>query len=155
MDKSTEELDNVQEKLRSVNAELAEKGKALEDSERHLSDKIEQNKTLMNLLHQSELEGKAEDIIYDIRQSSMGKKNMKPADWKRLYNAVDELYPLFKDRMLKNVESFTEKKMQVCYLMRIGLSDIQIRNLTGLSRTTAWRWTKDFDWVLTTGEEKR
>ena len=155
LDKSTEELDNVQEKLRSVNAELAEKGKALEDSERHLSDKIEQNKTLINLLHQSELEGKAEDIIYAVRQSSMGKKNMKPADWKRLYNAVDELYPLFKDRMLKNMESFTEKKMQMCYLMRIGLSDIQIRNLTGLSRTTAWRWTKDFDWVLTTGEEKR
>lgn len=155
LDKSTEELDNVQEKLRSVNAELAEKGKALEDSERHLSDKIEQNRTLMNLLHQSELEGKAEDIIYDIRQSSMGKKDMKPADWKRLYNAVDELYPLFKDRMLKNVESFTEKKMQMCYLMRIGLSDMQIRNLTGLSRTTAWRWAKDFDWVLTTGEERR
>lgn len=155
LDKSTEELDNVQEKLRRVNTELSEKGKALEDSERHLSDKIEQNKTLINLLHQSELEGKAEDIIYAVRQSSMGKKNMKPADWKRLYNAVDELYPLFKDRMLKNVESFTEKKMQMCYLMRIGLSDIQIRNLTGLSRTTAWRWTKDFDWVLTTGEEKR
>lgn len=30
-------------------------------------------------------------------------KNMKSSDWKQLYQAVDELYPLFKDRLLKEL----------------------------------------------------
>lgn len=104
-------------------------------------------------MHQSELEGKAEDVIYAIRQSSKGKKNMKSSDWKQLYQAVDELYPLFKDRLLKELGNFTEQQMQVCYLMRIGLSKPQIQSMTELSRVTIWRWVKKYDWILTPDEE--
>ena len=43
--------------------------------------------------------------------------------------------------------------MQVCYLLRIGLSGVQIRNLTALSRATVWRWVKKYDWVLTLDDE--
>ena len=74
---------------------------------------------------------------------------MEPADWKQLYQAVDDLYPAFKDRLLKELGSFTEQQMQVCYLMRIGLSKPQIQNMTDLSRATIWRWVKKYDWVLT------
>lgn len=81
------------------------------------------------------------------------RKNMKSADWKQLYQAVDELYPLFKDRLLKEFGTFTEQQMQVCYLMRIGLSKSQIQNMTNLSRVTVWRWVKKYDWVLITDDE--
>ena len=37
--------------------------------------------------------------------------------------------------------------MQVCYLMRIGLTKHQIQNITGLARVTIWRWTKKYSWV--------
>ena len=128
---------------------MSEYGEALKDREQQLAERIDQNKTFIKLLHQSELEGKAEDVIYAIRQSSTGKKDMKPADWKQLYQAVDELYPLFKDRLLKELGTFTEQQMQVCYLMRIGLSKPQIQNITNLSRVTIWRWVKKYDWVMT------
>ncbi len=72
---------------------------------------------------------------------------MTAADWKKLYQAVDELYPSFKDRLLKELGTFTEQQMQVCYLMRIGLSKTQIQNMTNLSRSTVWRWVKKYDWV--------
>ena len=111
-------------------------------------EKQEQNKTLMGLLHQSELDGKAEDVIHAIRQSSIGKGEMTAADWKRLYQAVGELHPTFKDRLLRELGTFTEQQMQVCYLMRIGLSKTQIQNMTNLSRSTVWRWVKKYDWVL-------
>jgi len=111
-------------------------------------EKLEQNKTLMGLLHQSELDGKAEDVIHAIRQSSIGKGEMTAADWKRLYQAVGELHPTFKDRLLQELGDFTEQQMQVCYLMRIGLSKAQIQNMTNLSRSTVWRWVKKYDWVL-------
>ena len=146
---STDELANVKRELLRVNVELSEYGEALKDREQQLAERIDQNKTFIKLLHQSELEGKAEDVIYAIRQSSTGKKDMKPADWKQLYQAVDELYPLFKDRLLKELGTFTEQQMQVCYLMRIGLSKPQIQNITNLSRVTIWRWVKKYDWVMT------
>ena len=132
-----------------VNSELSEYEEELKAKERELNEKMNQNKTFIKLLHQSEFEEKAEDVIHAIRQSSTGRRVMEPADWKQLYQAVDDLYPAFKDRLLKELGSFTEQQMQVCYLMRIGLSKPQIQNMTDLSRATIWRWVKKYDWVLT------
>ena len=148
LEKTSEELNDVKQELQRVNAELSNYDEALKAKEQQLSEKMNQNMTFIKLLHQSELEGKAEDVIYAIRQSSTGKKNMKAADWKQLYQAVDELYPTFKDKLLKELGTFTEQQMQVCYLIRIGLSKPQIQNMTNLSRVTVWRWVKKYDWVV-------
>lgn len=148
LEKSVGELASVKRELQNVNLELSEYDETLKAKERQLAEKMDQNKTFIKLLHQSELEGKAEDVIYAIRQTSTGKKDMKAADWKQLYQAVDELYPTFKDQLLKELGTFTEQQMQVCYLMRIGLSKPQIQNMTNLSRVTVWRWVKKYDWVL-------
>lgn len=150
---SNEELKKVKLELGRVNSEYNEYDNALKEKERQLSEKMEQNKTFIKLLHQSELEGKAEDVILAIRQSTAGKKNMTSADWKQLYQAVDELYPSFNDKLLKELGTFTEQQMQVCYLMRIGLSKPQIQNMTNLSRVTIWRWVKKYDWVLTSNDK--
>lgn len=112
-----------------------------------LTEKIDQNKRIITMLHQSELEGKAEDVIKAIKQSSKGKMEITSVEWKQLYQAVDELYPSFKDRLLKELGTFTEHQMQVCYLMRIGLSTSQIYNMVDLSRTTIWRWVKKYKWL--------
>lgn len=48
---------------------------------------------------------------------------------------------------MKELDTFTEQQMQVCYLMRIGLSKTQIQNMTNLSRVTIWRWVKKFAWI--------
>ena len=153
LEKTTDELSNVNSELQRVNAELSEYEETLKEREQQLSEKMEQNKTVIKLLHQSELEVEAEDVIYAIRQSSTGKKNMTSADWKQFYHAVDELYPSFRDRLLKKLGNFTEQQMQVCYLMRIGLSKPQIQNMTNLSRVTIWRWVKKYDWVLTNDDD--
>lgn len=149
---SSNELNKVKNELKRVNEELADYGEALKAKEQQLSEKMDQNKTFIKLLHQSELEGKAEDVIFAIKQSATGKKNMKSADWKQLYQAVDELYPLFKDKLIKELGPINEQQMQVCYLIRIGLSKPQIQNMTDLSRVTIWRWVKRYDWVLTPDE---
>lgn len=147
------DLGNVKKQLDRVNEELKLSEEELEKKERLLSERIAQNQSFLNLLHQSELEGSAEDVIYAIRKSSEGKKNMSSADWKQLYKAVDELYPAFKDKMIKELVTFTEQQMQVCYLMRIGISKTQIQNMTNLSRVTIWRWFKKYEWVMTPDDE--
>ncbi len=116
--------------------------------ELQLAEREEQNKAIIKLMHQTDLEGTAEDVIDAIRKSSMGKKEMTSADWKQLYHAVDELYPSFKDKLVKELGSYTEQQQQVCYLMCIGLTNSQIHNMTNLSRATVWRWVKNYDWVL-------
>ena len=121
--------------------------------EQQLTEKMEQNKTFIKMLHHSEMEGKAEDVIQAVRQASTGKREMTPADWKQLYQPVDEMCPSFKDSLLKELGTFTEQQMQVCYLMRIGLSKPEIQNMTNLSRSTVWRWVKKYDWVHADGKE--
>ena len=79
--------------------------------------------------------------------SANGLMNMTKENWKQLYNAVDELYPAFKETMIEHLGEFTEQHMQVCYLMRIGLTNLQIQHITNLSRVTVWRWTKRFSWI--------
>ena len=153
LEKTSDELSNVKSELQRVNDELSGYEKALKEKERQLSDKMEQNRTYIKLLHHSELEGKAEDVVHAIKQSSTGKKDMKPADWKQLYQAVDQLYPTFHDRVSTELgRQLTDQKMQVCYLIRIGLSRPQIQSMTNLSRVTVWRWVKKFDWILTNDE---
>lgn len=145
--KHMKEVIALSAELQRINAELSENETALKEKEQLLSKKISQNKAFLDLLHQSELEGKAEDVINAIRKSSVGRKNMKSADWKRLCSAVDQLYPDFKDQLLNELGTFTEQQMRVCYLMKIGLSNTQIQNMTDLSRTTVWRLVKKYSWV--------
>lgn len=149
--KRENELKSVKNQLKDLNGELTKFDEKLKKKEQMLSEKIAQSQTFLNLLHQTELEEKAEDVIFNIRQSSEGKKHMTTTNWKQLYKAVDELYPAFKDQLMKELGSFSEQQMQVCYLMRIGLSKPQIQNITNLSRVTIWRWVKKFNWIQTTG----
>ncbi len=127
--------------------ELLEENKA---REQQLAEREEQNKAIIKLMHKTELEGTAEEVIEAVRQASTGKREMTAAEWKQLYCAVDELYPSFKDRLVKELGNYSEQQQQVCYLMRIGLSNPQIQNMTDLSRATVWRWVKKYDWVLAT-----
>ena len=145
--KSSNELDDVKQKLLIVNQELEENNIVLKETEKQLEEKKEQNKTFIKLLHQSEFEASAEDVIKAVRDASKGKKEMTMAEWKQLYKAVDELYPNFHETILKQPERLSEKEMQVMYLLRIGLSKRQIMNMTDMARVTIWRWEKRFEWV--------
>ena len=126
---------------------LLEENKA---REQQLAEQQEQNKTIIKLMHKTELEGTAEEVVEAVRQASTGKREMTAAEWKQLYCAVDELYPSFKDKLVKELGNYSEQQQQVCYLMRIGLSNPQIQNMTDLSRATVWRWVKKYEWVLAT-----
>ena len=150
--KSSSELDDIKQKLQLVNQELAENTDALKKTEQQLEEKKEQNKTFIKLLHQSEFEGKAENIIRAVREASKGKKEMTLAEWKQLYQAVDELYPTFHETILKQPERVSDKEIQFLYLLRIGLSKHQIMNMTDLARVTIWRWEKRFEWVFNDAE---
>ena len=134
------EIERVSLQEKNLRDELARK-------ESELNERMAQNKTLVRLLHQSELTDKAEEVIESIRQASNGEKTMSQSDWDQLFTAVNTLYPDFKEQMVNKCDVLTEQQIQFCYLLRIGLSNVQIKNITNLSRVTVWRWMKKFEWV--------
>lgn len=141
------QLDTAKQNLQIVNDELETYDKELKQKEQLLAGKIEQNKSLARMLTMSETEIAAEEIISRIRKASEGLYSMKSKDWRGLYNAVDELHPDFRDTIIRNLGNFTEQEMQICYLMRAGLSNHQIQNVMPMSRATVWRWTKRMYWI--------
>ena len=134
------EIERVSLQEKNLRDELARK-------ESELYEKMAQNKTLVRLLHQSELTDKAEEVIESIRQVSNGEKTMSQSDWDQLFTAVNALYPDFKEQMVNKCDVLTEQQIQFCYLLRIGLSNVQSKNVTNLSRVTVWRWMKKFEWI--------
>ena len=144
LERQRESLREKDRELEQMNQEIGRYDTELKEKEKQLEDRIEQNKTFVRLLHQSELESSAEEVTRGIKESARGKRQMNNRDWRQLYRAVDELYPTFHEDVLERLGRISEQQMQVCYLMRIGLTNSEIQNLTDLSRVTAWRWMKRF-----------
>lgn len=144
----SKEIEQMREKLSAADKTLEIVKAELKEKEKLLLEKIEQNKSIMNLMRMSEFERNAEDLIIAIRQAAGGTKKLTHSEWAEFYNAVDELHPNFKNLLVEKLENFSERQMQMCYLMRIGLTPSEIQNLTEIPRATIWRWTKKFSWVL-------
>lgn len=134
------ELDLITKEIETYKIKLSEKEKLLEE-------KIKQNKSFMRLLHQTELEGNAKDIVDAVKKASNGQYEMSDVDWKMLLQAVDELYPSFNDQLIRKIGRIDRQELRVCYLIRIGLTNPQIQNIMNLPRTTVWRWTKKYEWI--------
>lgn len=131
----------------SSQAEMIRRTMLLEETQGQLEEKRRQSQSLLQKLRHSEMQENADDVIARVRLAADGKSRIDEADWKRLFSAVDSLYPDFSDMLLSRVSALNDQQMQVCYLMRIGMSNPQIRNITDLPRTTIWRWTKSFGWI--------
>lgn len=147
LDKARKSLLDLQMKLEDVNRQMVLQQSILKEKEHMLADKIEQNKTYIRLLHKSDLEVDAQEVINAIRLSADGHRNMSADDWRNFYVAVDKLYPEFREEINERLGKFTEQQMQFLYLMRIGMTGPQIQHLTNIPRVTVWRWTKKFSWV--------
>lgn len=146
LERSKAELERVTSEIEAYKVELQVKEKQLED-------KIRQNKSFIKLLHQTELEGSAKDIINVTKAASEGLHTMTDDDWKTLLHAVDKLYPSFNDELIRRTGNADRQELRVCYLMRIGLNNPQIQNVTGLPRTTVWRWVKKYEWIINEDKE--
>lgn len=140
-------LDRREKEIEDLYSKIAVYDKELENTEQMLSEKIEQNKKILTWLHASRLEEEDGDVVATIQQATQGAKQMSANDWKKLYKAVDKLYPTFRMNIINKVGQFTEQHMQVFYLMRIGLSGQEIQHLTNLARVTVWRWMKKYSWI--------
>lgn len=136
-------------RLQEVTAQTAQYQNKIKEQEKILAEKMDQNRSLMRLMHMAELENSADDIVNTIRETSKGKHKMTAKEWNMLIQAVDELYPEFSSALADRLGRIDKNELHVCYLMCIGLTNPQIINVTALPHSTVWRWTKKFEWITT------
>lgn len=141
------EIAAKEQKMKEISEELQHNEQLLETTKKRLNDKMKQSEQLMQMLHKAELEDSASDVVEAVRKSAEGKKKLSATDWQQLYSAVNSLYPDFKDSLVSRDGNLSEQQMQMCYLMRIGLTGPQINNVVDISRTTVWRWTNANKWI--------
>lgn len=141
------EIAAKEQKMKEISEELQHNEQLLETTQKRLNDKMKQSEQLMQMLHKAELEDSASDVVEAVRKSAEGKKKLSATDWQQLYSAVNSLYPDFKDSLVSRDGNLSEQQMQMCYLMRIGLTGPQINNVVDISRTTVWRWTNANKWI--------
>lgn len=141
------EIAAKEQKMKEISEELQRNEQLLETTQKRLNDKMKQSEQLMQMLHKAELEDSASDVVEAVRKSAEGKKKLSATEWQQLYSAVNSLYPDFKDSLVSRDGNLSEQQMQMCYLMRIGLTGPQINNVVDISRTTVWRWTNANKWI--------
>ena len=141
------EITAKEQKMKEISEELQHNEQLLETTQKRLNDKMKQSEQLMQMLHKAELEDSASDVVEAVRKSAEGKKKLSATEWQQLYSAVNSLYPDFKDSLVSRDGNLSEQQMQMCYLMRIGLTGPQINNVVDISRTTVWRWTNANKWI--------
>ena len=139
------EIAAKEQKMKEISEELQHNEQLLETTKKRLNDKMKQSGQLMQMLHKAE--DSASDVVEAVRKSAEGKKKLSATDWQQLYSAVNSLYPDFKDSLMSRDGNLSEQLMQMCYLMRIGLTGPQINNVVDISRTTVWRWTNANKWI--------
>ena len=147
-----EDIANKKRELEEMTNELLKNERLLKETKEELSDKLSQNLSLMQMLHQTKLEENESNVITDLRQAAVGKKQLTNEDYGRIFAIVNNIYPNFKAKLLLNNGSLSELQMRVCYLMRIGLTGPQINNIVDVSRSTIWRWLKKNEWIYTEDE---
>lgn len=140
-------LKENQDALLNVNAELDKYTNELHDAKQKLAEKTRQSQSLLQILHKTELEAKAEDVLIHVKEAANGKHKLGAEEWKQLFTAVDKLHPTFKEKVIERSGVLTEQQMQVIYLMKIGFTNPQIKNVTDIPRTTIWRWANSYKWI--------
>lgn len=142
-------LSDAQARLQDVTHQIEQYMDKIREQEKILAEKMEQNRSLMRLMHKAELESSAGDIVNTVRETSKGKHKMTAGEWNMLMQAVDEMYPDFNAALAAKLGRIDKNELHVCYLMLIGLTNPQIINVTALPHSTVWRWTKKFEWITT------
>lgn len=138
------ELKQKMQELQSTHTELQMSKEELRQKDDELSKRIEQNEQLINLLHQAELEDKAEDIVQSIRLAAEGHKKISKKEEAMFINAVDELFPDFKNLLTSQMGTIKDEKLFAFYLMKAGFNNTQISHLTGTSTVNVWRWKNKY-----------
>lgn len=123
------------ELLSTTNDKLSEQLLKAQDDFKML---VAQNRELTKLTLMENLSINAGEIIEKCKRTIKGKYSLNDEEWKELLGAIDKLYPEFTYEVQAKFKRIKEPMLRVCYLVKIGLSNPEIANITGYPPQTVW-----------------
>ena len=142
------ELQKHRMELQEKNRELKVVESQLRENEIILAEKLKQNEKLFKFAFTERLDQAAKTILEKFQKASNGIEGINDGDWKQLYSAIDNLYPKYSRAIMHKIQTLTEEKMRISYLLKAGFSQPQIVRLTGYPGTTVWRKSKEIAMLL-------
>ena len=118
--------------------DIIAKERIIRETEEALQTRTAQNRELMRHALMDHATTNAETTIRQFRKASEGRCTLTQDDWKRLFAAVDAMYPDFKDNVQERIKRLSEPTLRTCYLLKIGMTNPQIENLMDVPHQTVW-----------------
>ena len=134
MGKKVEEKELI---IRHQKESMMTLNKTIAENEAILMEKQKQIKELVRLSLMEKASIDSGDVVQKFHDASFGKGKIEEDDWRSLYSAVESMYPGFKETVM-SVPRNPDLSIKTAYLIKIGLNNSQIANLTNSSRQTVW-----------------
>lgn len=128
------ELENNKQRIIVLNEEL-------EEADDTIKKLLMQNESLTKLTLMKNFESgvaNAPEIIAKYKKAATGKISLSDDDWSELLAAVDTLYPGFTKEIQERLKDVKLPILRICYLLKIGMTNPQIVNITGYPSQTVW-----------------
>lgn len=155
INKRDNQIRNEKQKLSHKQKELKEKTDKnnelilqLQEAENSFKKLIAQNKELTRHIFMDNIPQENVHIIEKCKKTIIGKENFDDKDWKELLGVIDKQFPEFTNEIQVKFKKINEPMLRICYLLKIGLSNPQITNLTGYPPQTVWDRVKRIEKVL-------
>ena len=146
--KYEEELEQSHNIIETKEKELATKYSMIETLDvelKNAEDSIKrlmvQNETLTKFALMKKFSAGTEDaaeIIAKYKRAADGKCTLSEDDWSELIAAVDCVYPNFTFEINERLKDIKLHNLRICYLLKIGMTNPQIVNITGNPPQTVW-----------------
>lgn len=132
--------------IQKQQATIAQKERALDDADAALHKKQEQNEYLSHLMLSANSDVMPEEIISMFQDAAVGKIRITTdTQWQQLMVALDTLYPQFTKRVLERSPDISTDKMHIACLMKLGMSNASVKNITELPKSTFYRLMKQLN----------
>ena len=113
----------------------------LKNAEDSIKRLMVQNETLTKFALMKKFSAGTEDaaeIIAKYKRAADGKCTLSEDDWSELIAAVDCVYPNFTFEINERLKDIKLHNLRICYLLKIGMTNPQIVNITGNPPQTVW-----------------
>lgn len=138
----TKELNEKRKSLLDMEKKIGDMDIELRNKEEELKIRMAQNAQLMKVAFMERMVETNNDILTKFKTAADGQYSIQEGDWKDLFAAVNAQYPGFETDIQIKMHRISEPLLRICYLLKIGMTNPQIENITNYPHQTVWRRVK-------------
>ena len=134
----TEKEKREKEKIiKQLNDEIVSLNEIIDHHQTNILKKQSQIRELARLSLSNKVKTDSMVILQKLNEASQGRCKMENADWESLYVYVENMCPGFRESVT-SMPRPSESIIKTAYLLKLGLRNAHIANITNCSRTTVW-----------------